>query len=364
MSKLNLVVLIGGKSPEHNISLISGQSVIRSLDKEKYAITIVGIDKNGQWWRQDNTEYLSDSTNPALIKLLPSNEPLLLTTDGTSCWLTNASNMERLQKVDVVFPVLHGANGEDGVIQGYFRANNVAFVGVDVMASAVGMDKDLAKRIWRDAGIPIADFEIVDLSNKSKIAYNSFVDKLGLPLFVKPANAGSSVGVSKVTNADEFYAAIEEAFKFDRKVLIEEAISGIEVECAVLGNEFPEASVVGAIIPTEVFYSYEAKYISDSGAKLVIPADISESVSDQIRNTALKAFRAIGGEGLSRVDFFLRPDQKIVLNEINTLPGFTSISMYPKLWEATGVSYPELLDRLIQLGIERHRQIQALQTTH
>jgi D-alanine-D-alanine ligase len=364
MSKINLVVLLGGKSPEHNISLISGHSVIRSLDKDKYDIVVVGIDKNGQWWRQQSTDYLANSSDPARICLLPSNEPVMFSTDGSSCWLTNSATMDKLIKVDAVFPVLHGAYGEDGVVQGYFRANNVAFVGVDVMASAVGMDKDMAKRIWRDAGIAIADFEIVDLSNRFQIEYNRVVEKLGLPLFVKPANAGSSVGVSKVTNEIEFKVALDEAFKFDRKVLIEEAIQGIEVECAVLGNEFPEASVVGAIIPTETFYSYDAKYISSTGAKLEIPADISEKVSNHIRSTAIKAFKAIGGEGLSRVDFFLRPDNTIVLNEINTLPGFTSISMYPKLWEATGVPYPILLDRLIELGIDRHRQMQRLQTTH
>ena len=364
MSKLNLVVLLGGKSPEHNISLISGNSVINALNKDKYDITVVGIDKAGQWWLQDSRHYLNNSDDPGSISLVRAEIPVALDTDGTHSWLINRHNNERIARIDVIFPVLHGANGEDGVLQGCFRMANVAFVGVDVMASSVGMDKDMSKRLWRDAGIPIADFVIVDLSNRTAIKYDEVTDKLGLPLFVKPANAGSSVGVSKVVDEASFSYAMNEAFKYDRKVLIEEAVDGIEVECAVLGNEHPEASVVGAIIPTETFYSYEAKYISSTGAKLMIPADIPENVSNDIRNTAIKAFKVIGGEGLSRVDFFLRADHTIVLNEINTLPGFTSISMYPKLWEASGLPYPELLDRLIALALSRHQQMQALQMTH
>ncbi len=361
MSKLNLVVLLGGKSPEHNISLISGNSVINALNKDKYDITVVGIDKAGHWWLQENKDYLVNSDNPATICLVKSKISVSLVTDGKRTLLVKDVDYEIVAKVDVVFPVLHGPNGEDGVIQGYFRKSNVAFVGVDVMASSVGMDKDMSKRLWRDAGIPIADFVIADLSNRSSVKYRDVVDQLGLPLFVKPANAGSSVGVSKVVDEASFSLAMDEAFKFDRKVLIEEAVEGIEVECAVLGNEHPQASVVGAIIPTESFYSYEAKYISSTGAKLMIPADIPENVSNHIRNTAIKAFQVIGGEGLSRVDFFLRKDNTIVLNEINTLPGFTSISMYPKLWEATGLSYPELLDRLIALALSRHKQMRKLE---
>lgn len=364
MPKLNLVVILGGKSPEHNISLISGYSVIQALDKEKYEITIVGIDKIGHWWLQSNDQFVEHRDDPNQICLSHSQTSVLLNTDGKNTWLVNKRADEVITKVDVVFPVLHGANGEDGVIQGYFRSNNVAFVGVDVMASAVGMDKDLAKRLWRDAGVPIADFEVADLSNKSDLTYELLVQKLGTPLFVKPANAGSSIGVHKVTNEEEYKTALNDAFRYDRKVLIEEAIQGIEVECAVLGNENPSASVVGAIIPTDTFYSYEAKYISSTETKLVIPAEIPDDISLHIRQTAIKAFKAIGCEGLSRVDFFIRPDHTIVLNEINTMPGFTSISMYPKLWEATGVPYAELLDKLILLAIDRENQIQKLQMSY
>lgn len=364
MARLHLVVLLGGKSPEHNISLISGNSVIQALDKNKYDITVVGIDKLGNWWLQERDFYIENADNPAQIALLPSKTPVELDVEGDKTRLINRTNLEIIVEIDAIFPVLHGANGEDGVLQGYFRMNNVAFVGVDVMASAVGMDKDMSKRLWRDAGIPIADYVIADLTNQKTLQYTKVVEKLGLPLFVKPANAGSSVGVSKVEDESSFYKALEEAFRYDRKVLIEEAIVGIEVECAILGNEYPEASVVGAIMPTDVFYSYEAKYISSTGARLMIPADIPETVSNHIRSTAISAFKAIGAEGLSRVDFFLRPDFSIVLNEINTMPGFTSISMYPKLWAATGLSYSDLLDRLIALALSRHQQLQSLAVTH
>lgn len=360
MAKLNLVVLVGGKSPEHNISLISGYSVVNALNKEKYNILVVGIDKTGQWWLQDTEHFSDHRDDPQRIVLSKSDTRVVLSQYRNKPYLMQHNGNTKIAKVDFVFPVLHGANGEDGVMQGVFRANNVAFAGVDLMASAIGMDKDVSKRLWRDAGIPIADFVVADLSNRKQLRYRSIVKKLGSPLFVKPANAGSSVGVHKVSDKEAFTTALEDAFKYDRKVLIEEAIQGIEVECAVLGNENPQASVVGAIIPTETFYSYEAKYISSTGAKLMIPADIPDEVSELIRQTAIRAFKAIGGEGLSRVDFFLRPDNSIVLNEINTLPGFTSISMYPKLWEASGVNYTDLLDSIVQLGLKRYRQLQKL----
>ncbi|MBK8348291.1 MAG: D-alanine--D-alanine ligase [Saprospiraceae bacterium] len=362
MAKINLAIIIGGKSPEHAISLRSGKSVVAALDKDKYDITLIGITKEGNWYLQDPNDFLLHADDNKLISLKPSDTRVFLDTDGKKTNLHNRKNNRKICKIDAAFPVLHGAFGEDGIIQGIFRTVNVAFVGVDLLASAVGMDKDIAKRLWRDAGIPIAAFEVVDQSNKSKIRFESVVKKLGLPLFIKPANAGSSVGVHKVTSKEEFVHAIQDGFQYDRKLLIEEAITGIEVECAVLGNEDPKPSVIGAIIPTEKFYSYDAKYISSTGAKLMIPADIPEEVSTLIQKTAVKAFKCIGAEGLSRVDFFLKPDNTIVLNEINTLPGFTSISMYPKLWAATGVPYQELLDQLIQYGIKRHKAVSKLKT--
>ena len=363
MQKTNLAVIIGGKSPEHTISLRSGRSVVEALDKKKYDITVLGIDTQGKWYLQDTSDFLLHAEDNSLIALKPSETRVFLETDGKKTLLLNRKTNKKLKKIDVAFPVLHGAYGEDGVIQGFFRTVNLAFVGVDLMTSAVGMDKDIAKRLWRDAGIPIAAFVVVDQSNKNKINYDNIVKKLGLPMFVKPANAGSSVGVHKVTNKEEFKAAINDGFLYDRKLLIEEAITGIEVECAVLGNEFPKPSVIGGIMPTDEFYSYDAKYISSSGAKLMIPAPITPVVSLYIQKMAIKAFKCIGAEGLSRVDFFLKSDNTVVINEINTLPGFTNISMYPKLWEATGIPYPQLLDMLIDFGIKRHKQIKKIKTT-
>jgi D-alanine-D-alanine ligase len=360
MAKINLAVIMGGKSPEHAISLRSGRSVVHALNKDKYNITVIGIDKEGKWYLQDKEDFLLDAEDNTLIALKPSDTTVFLDTDGKNTYLHDRKDNKKIQQIDVAFPVLHGAYGEDGIIQGLFRSVNVAFVGVDLLASAIGMDKDVAKRLWRDAGIPIAAFEIIHQKNASTVQYSSIVEKLGLPLFVKPANAGSSVGVHKVTNEDEFDAAVKDALLYDRKLLVEEAITGIEVECAVLGNENPKPSVIGAIMPTDTFYSYDAKYISSTGAKMMIPADISPEISQYIQDTAIKAFECIGAEGLSRVDFFLRSDGTIVLNEINTLPGFTSISMYPKLWEATGLAYDDLLDELILLGIQRHQSIRQL----
>lgn len=359
---MNLAVIIGGKSPEHAISLRSGYSVVQALDKSKYAITVIGIDKTGKWFLQDSQNFLLNPNDNKNITLAPSEIIVYLEHDGDETWLYNRSNNQKLTKIDVCFPVLHGAYGEDGIIQGLFKTVNIPFVGVDLLGSAVGMDKDVAKRLWRDAGIPIAAFEVIDLGNKSAVSYEALLEKLGSPMFVKPANAGSSVGVHKVTNKEEFLAAVEDGFLYDRKLLVEEAIVGIEVECAVLGNENPKASVIGAIVPTDKFYSYDAKYISSTGAKLMIPAEIPTEVSELVQSNAIKAFKCIGAEGLSRVDFFLKADHTIVINEINTLPGFTSISMYPKLWEASGLPYPALLDELISLALSRHHIVSKLKT--
>jgi D-alanine-D-alanine ligase len=363
MARKNLAVIIGGKSPEHAISLRSGRSVIQALNKDKYNVYVIGIDKKGTWFLQDTHDFLDHEDDTNKIVLKPSGTEVYLHTDGRRAFLTERKENRKITQLDAAFPVLHGAFGEDGVIQGIFRSVNLAFVGVDVLASAAGMDKDIAKRLWRDSGIPVADFVTLTPETRKKYTFHTVSAKLGLPLFVKPANAGSSVGVHKVLIAKDYEAALDDSFLYDRKILVEEAITGIEVEVAILGNENPKASVVGAIVPTEEFYSFEAKYISTTGAKLLIPAPVDAKTAKNIQKTAIKAFQCIGAEGLSRVDFFLREDGSIVLNEINTLPGFTSISMYPKLWEASGLPYSELLDRLIQLGIKRHQKMQQIKTT-
>ena len=269
-----------------------------------------------------------------------------------------------LGRIDVVFPVLHGAFGEDGTVQGLLKLADLPFVGAGVLGSAVGMDKDVAKRLLRDAGIAIARFLVFQVWQREEIHYADIVSQLGLPLFIKPANAGSSVGVAKVTDEGQFAAAIDDAFRFDRKILIEEAIVGREVECAVLGNDRPEASAIGEIIPAHDFYSYAAKYIDENGAVLAIPAQLSEEAVRKVQKTAILAYQTLCCEGMARVDFFLKSDNTVVVNEINTIPGFTAISMYPKLWEISGLSYPALIDRLIRLALERHEAEHRLSTNY
>jgi D-alanine-D-alanine ligase len=363
MAQKNILLLLGGKSTEHAISLRSGRSIYDALDKSKYKVTIVGVSKQGIWQLMDANDYLDNADDNALISLKENQDRVYLDQRGNATYLLRFKGNRRVTKIDVVFSSIHGSYGEDGVLQGQLRTAEVAFVGVDLLCSAVGMDKDFAKRLWRDAGIPIAAFEVLTPGNKSQFSYAKLSAKLGPTLFVKPANAGSSVGVHKVTNEAEYKTAIADAFQYDRKLLVEEAIVGIEVECAVLGNETVRASVIGGIMPTDKFYSYDAKYISSSGAKLMIPAPIDEALAKAIQDSAIRAFKCIGGEGLSRVDFFLTADNRYILNEINTLPGFTSISMYPKLWEASGIPYSQLLNELINLGIDRHKAIKKLKTS-
>jgi D-alanine-D-alanine ligase len=261
-----------------------------------------------------------------------------------------------LASFEVAFPIIHGTFGEDGTLQGILKSLQVAYVGPDVLGSAVGMDKDVAKRLLRDADIPIAAFVTMYRHIPNQFSFDEITQKLGLPIFVKPANAGSSVGVSKVTSEAEFERAVSEAFIYDKKILVEEAVFGKEVECAVLGNEVVKASVLGEIISATNFYSYEEKYLNLDGVQTKIPAEIDQLISDLIRETALKAFQVLCCEGLSRIDFFLREDNTFVLNEINTLPGFTSTSMYPQLWEKTGLPYPSLLTEIITLAEMRHQR--------
>lgn len=355
---------MGGPSTEHIISLRSGNGVVSNIDKEKYNIYIVGISKEGQWYLYSSHSYLDNENDNEKISLKPGTQPVYLEKINDIPHLMDKNTHESISSMDVAFPVLHGAYGEDGVIQGHFRSNNLAFVGVDVMASAIGMDKEVSKRLWRDAGIPIANYLLVTHSNKDTITFEDAVGKLGLPMFIKPANAGSSVGVNKVSTQQEFEAALLDGFRYDRKLLIEEAVIGTEVECAILGNENPEASVLGGIKVSDTFYSFETKYISNSGASKTISLDLPYSLTETLQQMAIKAFIAIGGEGLSRVDFFLRDDHSFVINEINTLPGFTSSSMYPKLWAATGLAYSDLLEKLIDLGIQRHMNTSKLKTTY
>lgn len=364
MGKINVGILFGGRSAEHEVSLQSANNVIDAIDREKYNITLIGIDKAGQWYLNDNSRFLLNSQDPKRIALDKTEKKVVLVPGEESKELVTIASGGKCSTIDVIFPILHGPYGEDGTVQGLLKLTNIPFVGAGVLGSAIGMDKDVAKRLLRDAGIPIAKFLVFYKWQRSGITFTEAQEQLGLPLFVKPANAGSSVGVSKVRTEEEFQRALDEAFAFDSKILIEEYIEGREVECAILGNQQPIASRVGEIIAQQDFYSYESKYIDENGAILNIPAQISENTERQIQKLAVEAFQVLCCEGLARVDFFLTKENRIIINEINTIPGFTKISMYPKLWEISGVSYCALIDKLIQLALEKHADDQQLKTSY
>ena len=348
--KLKIGVLFGGKSAEHEVSLQSARNVINSLDKNKYEIVPMGITKEGKWLLSNTSNYLLNSNNPKLIKLNTSSREIVPIND----------EVRTREKIDVIFPVMHGPFGEDGSMQGLLKLAGVPFVGAGVLGSAVGMDKEVMKRLLRDAGIPIGRFMAVKLGEK--LNFQKIKKEFGLPVFIKPANMGSSVGVSKVRNEAEFKKAVAEAFKYDTKILIEEFINGREIECAVLGNDEPIASVPGEIIANQEFYSYDAKYI-DKGSVAEIPAKIDKKTAKLVRKLAVKTFKVLNCEGLGRVDCFLTKQGEVYVNEINTIPGFTDISMYPKLWEASGITQGKLLDILINLAIERFNKEKKLKTT-
>ena len=359
--KIRVGLLFGGKSAEHEVSLQSAKNILSAIDKEKYEVLLIGISKDGRWLLNSESEFLLNSGDPRLIKLNQSSDPVALIPQGNG-EIANLSTQQNRKNVDVVFPILHGPFGEDGTIQGLLKIANIPFVGPSVLGSAVGMDKDVAKRLMRDADIPIAKF--ITLTNIADASYIKTVDELGSPFFVKSANMGSSVGVSKVENEGGFNTAIENAFMYDRKIIIEEFVEGREIECAVLGNNEAVASVPGEVVVSDEFYSYEAKYIDEHGATLNIPADIPANISKKIQTLAVKVFKTLSCEGMGRVDFFLKKDGSLVVNEINTIPGFTINSMYPVLWQKSGLSYADLIDKLIQLAIDRFEGEQKLQTTY
>ncbi|MCL2833297.1 MAG: D-alanine--D-alanine ligase [Treponema sp.] len=363
--KINVGILFGGKSAEHEVSLQSARNVFDALDREKYNPVLIGINKNGQWLLGNESRFLLNTNDPKKIKLdsalNPSVDQVALAPESGGL-LSSLSSGAREQSVDVVFPILHGPFGEDGTVQGLLKLAGIPFVGAGVLASAAGMDKDVMKRLFRDSGLPIAKF-ITLKSYEKRPGFGDIAKRLGCPFFIKPANMGSSVGVGKVHNEAEYLAAVNEAFRFDVKILFEEYIIGRELECSVLGDEEPCASVVGEVKSTHEFYSYDAKYIDENGAALEIPAKLDVKISARIRELAVRAFCAIECEGLGRVDFFLRNNCEIIINEINTMPGFTKISMYPKLWEASGVSYSALIDNLIELAIKRFEKEKNLRTS-
>ena len=352
--RIRLGVLFGGRSGEHDVSLLSAASVIKALDPAKYEIVPIGITREGRWrvgsgalqllpQVLETGELVTPSVDPTGPKLLPM--------------ASSVSEHSSKPEVDVIFPVLHGTFGEDGTVQGLLELADIPYVGAGVLGSAVGMDKDVMKRLFRDARLPIVPWQLVlrsEWENNPTAVRRRIEAKLRYPLFVKPVNLGSSVGISKVHTRREFSAAMNLAAQYDRKILVEKGINAREIECSVLGNDRPEASVPGEVVPVNEFYDYEAKYLKE-GSELRIPAPLTPQQTKRVRELAVRAFQAVDGAGMARVDFLVdRQRGTVYLNEVNTIPGFTSISMYPKLWEATGVPYSELLDRLVALAIERH----------
>jgi len=379
MSKKRIAVIFGGQSSEHEVSRVSAQSVIENIDKQKYNIAMIGITKDGQWLTYDGpTEKIGSGEWQAIAekqlyaqnsqkqKLSENNqENATLAADKEITTNNTANNTARgifdenvKTPIDVVFPVLHGCNGEDGTIQGLFELAGIPYVGCGVLGSSVGMDKAYTKIIFEKEGLPQGDYLV--FSRKQVYYLNEDVikeveAKLTYPCFVKPSNAGSSVGVNKATNREELIKALDIAAKNDRRILVEEFINGREIECAVLGNDSPIASTVGEVVPCNDFYDYEAKYQVGDNSRVVIPAEnLSHETIERIREYAVRAFKCLDCAGLSRVDFFVhKTTGEIYINEINTLPGFTQISMYPKLWAQSGISYTELINKLIELAFER-----------
>jgi D-alanine-D-alanine ligase len=366
--KLRVGILFGGRSGEHEVSLLSAASILKAIDRKKFDVVPIGITKTGRWLTADGAQaLLAGTVVEAGSASQPSGTELLQAADAVTALVPEAVSLGA-GRLDVVFPVLHGTFGEDGTIQGLFELADIPYVGSGVLGSSAGMDKDVMKRLFAQARLPIVKHVTVlrtEWEKSPRKTVSAIEAALKYPLFVKPANLGSSVGISKAHDRKELGPALTLAAKFDRKLVIEEGVGGSgksrntkkarELEVAVLGNDDPKASVVGEIIPGKEFYDYEAKYLSD-GSIPVIPAKLTAAESKQIRAMAVEAFRACDLAGLARVDFLMEPDGKrrIYLNEVNTLPGFTSISMYPKLWQATGIAYSDLITRLIELALERH----------
>ena len=360
--KIRVGVIFGGRSGEHEVSLNSAQSVMKALDPAKYDVVPIGIDKNGRWLTGDVVGALTsgkDGSQTATLLPDPQSSALMQIDQEPA----EPASLSEVSQLDVIFPVLHGPYGEDGTVQGLLELANIPYIGPGVVGSAVGMDKAIFKYAMEANGLPVLPWTLVLSSawrNNQTAVIDQIESKLDYPVFTKPANLGSSVGICKCDNRDELIAGMDEATQYDRRVVIEQGINVRELEIAVMGNDAPIASVIGEIRPRRDFYDYVAKYVSDD-SDLIIPAELDDDTAVNITNLAIQAYMAIDCAGLGRVDLLLDTDSgDLFINEINTIPGFTRISMYPKLWEATGVSYPELLDRLIGLALDRHQEKENL----
>ena len=368
--KLRVGVIFGGRSGEHAVSVASAASILDALDQSRYEIVPIGINHDGSWLAgPDPRRMLAGAVMSDAASAGGSTVPVRMTGDPTQHGLVTSggeADASMAGPLDIVIPVLHGTYGEDGTLQGLLEMAGVAYTGCGVLGSALGMDKEKAKQIFRSAGLPVVDWITLrrrDWERNPADAVSAIEGQFNYPVFAKPANMGSSVGVGKAHDQAELGAVLDAAFAYDGKVIIEPSINCRELECGVLGNEDPVASVVGEVIPSNEFYDYRAKYI-DNASRLFIPAQVPDSVSQRVRDAAIQAFAALELSGLARVDFFLDKDTSdLYVNEVNTMPGFTEISMYPKLWEATGIPYSELLDRLIALGLERHAERARNRTT-
>ena len=350
MNKLTVGIIYGGRSVEHDISLKSAKNVAANLDQELYNIVTVGISRSGNW-------YLTKSITSSISE----GQPIMLSLDTTTKGFHTGNSFI---KIDIVFPVLHGTDGEDGSVQGMLKAVDIPFVGSGVLGSSVAMDKLISKRVLHDAGLPVAKYQAFTRNQRPSISFQDLSQDLGLPFIAKPANLGSSIGVVKIDSEESFRKALIESFKYDNTVLFEEFVVARELECAILGNEDAIASVPGEIIISDSyeFYTFKAKYIDPDAVKLVIPADVTESQKKQIQELSLKAYHAVQCKDLSRVDIFLKNNNEVIINEINTIPGFTDASMYPMLFREAGISYKELLTRLLQMCLERFNLNQHLYT--
>ncbi len=350
--KKKIALIFGGKSAEHEVSINSAKNIFKSIDKKKYEPFLIGISKQGTWYQFE--EDIFSQVKALEDSKLKSKKMISLMSFQSKPVIFSLESQEKTA-IDCAFPIIHGTMGEDGTLQGYFKIVNLPFVGCSVLSSAIGMDKDYMKRLMTEAGI--ANSKSILIKRSEKVAFHELVTKLGLPFFIKPANAGSSVGVHKIKTEEDYELKLKDSFLYDHKVIAEEFIEGREIECSVMGlNQNPKASKPGELIVNHEFYSYEAKYLDANGAQIVIPAQLDENKTSQIQQLAIKTYQVLGCDGLTRVDFFLKKNGEIYVNEINTLPGFTQISMYPKMWEASGLSYENLITELIQLAFRKHAE--------
>jgi D-alanine-D-alanine ligase len=352
MDKINIGILYGGRSVEHDVSLLSAKNILQNIDRTKYEVYLLAIDKNGKWLLCSN-----------INKPIEEGTPLSIILDAEKPYFTTSNSKFSL---DVIFPILHGTDGEDGSVQGLLQTMSIAYVGSGVLGSAASMDKLLAKRVLQSAKLPVADFEAYQHHERNSINFKTLKSKFGLPFIIKPANLGSSVGVTKVNDEDDFTTALDDAFRYDNSILIEEFVDGREVECAILGNENPIASVAGEVVLSKnyEFYSFTAKYEDPDSAQITIPAAMPDAVHEQIKKLSKKAYSLLNCHDLARVDLFVKEDGTVFINEINTLPGFTNISMYPSLIQYEGIGYQDLITKLVEMARERHNENRRITTNY